>query len=158
MHWFAAVIATGFYLYHVPLTFALVWRETGTGGGFALFEGRRAVKRARENVGKGKKRKRRVAWKTLRALLPHLILEELTMQLELGASDAAETALLCGALRAAGFALRQRARRGRIAVSPSFSGSRLKGELRGVVRIEAGEAAAALIREKLGMERTESVE
>ena len=152
MPWFAAAAAAVFYLYHVPLTFALVWENAGHGGGFALFEGRLALKRARSSVGRTKKRSKKVAWETVRALLPCLVLEEMTLRLSLGTSDAAVTALLCGALRSVGCALRRKAERGAIDVRPDFSGTRLEGEFRVVLRVGAGEAVMALIREKLGID------
>lgn len=147
MHYAAAVVMAGIYLYNLPLTIALIWRRGGFGIGVGAFGGRGAVRRAMGRVGKGggfDVRKARWALRILAKMLRRMQLEHFSARLRVGTGDAAKTALLCGGISAAAHALRGAAESGRVDVRADFSGEAFEGEVRAVARLGLGRLVRSL--------------
>ena len=147
MHYAAAAVMAGIYLYNLPLMIALIWRRDGFGVGLGVFGGRGAVRRAVGRVGKGGGfdiGKARRALRVLAKMLARMRLEHFSARLRVGAGDAAQTALLCGGIAAAAHALRGAAESGKVDVRADFTGAALEGEVRAVARLELGRLVRSL--------------
>ena len=94
-----------------------------------------------------KKRRGRPPVKRLIKLARHLRVERFSLRGRLGLSDAAATALLCGAISALGASLRGRVDSLAVDVAPAFDGPR--AELRGIVRVRLGQIILAAARSNL---------
>ena len=143
------------YLAAVPLRVAFVFRaENGMrfGAGISAFEKRFALRMAARRLDAPKKAKKRrlpsldTLSNWLRAgkyLLRHV---ELDVRARLGFTDAALTALACGALGslacAAGGATDGRVR---AEISPDFSGTVFSGEISGIATLRAGHLMLAAL-------------
>lgn len=149
MHYAAAAVMLGIYMYNLPLTLAVVWRRGGLGVGYGIFDVRGALRRAEGRTSKRSKggfsiKKLRRALRMLAALIRHMELERFTARLRIGTGDAARTALLCGAVSSAAYALRGAAKSGRVDVRPDFSGEALEGEVRAAAMLKLGRLLRAL--------------
>lgn len=116
------------------------------GAGVAAFGGRAALRRARKNSVKPKKRRKSAAARPLK-LLRRLRGVRVALWGRLNLGDAAATALACGALRALAEALAAtRAGRARVDVVPVFDGDAPQIVLAGMIRLRAGQIIAAAAR------------
>lgn len=141
------------YLWAVPVCVAFCVDGEGgfrAGAAAGTFNTRAVLRRARLDMGRGKKRPGRPkAAKAALRLLAHLRFERVSLKGRLGLSDAAATALACGALSALGAALRGRTRSLEVEVAPAFDGPR--AELRGIARARLGQIIFAAIQTTGGL-------
>lgn len=157
MHYVAAAVMLGIYVFNVPVIFAFVWRRHRHGIGFGIFDGRFALKRAEKKISEPKtKPDKKLTAKRIRAaarggvrLLICGQLEHVTARLLIGAGDAACTAAVCGGTLALANALRLNARSGTVDIRPDFSGNVFEGEIRITVSVTLG----GLMRAKTGRMR-----
>ena len=142
------------YLCAVPVCVAFcVSGEGGLRAGAAAgtFNTRAALRRARRQMDRGKRRNGRpkVPVKRLLRLFRRLRFERVSVKGVLGLSDAAATALLCGAITALGAALRGRAASLEVDIAPAFDGPR--AEVRGIIRARVGQIILAAIQTTGGL-------
>ena len=145
MHWAAAAILTVFYGLHLPVMLAVRLSAGGLKIGAALFDGSRALRRAkkpRTRGGSGALPKRaalRIGLKLLRRTRMPLF----SARGRLGLSEAGRTALACGALRAVCALLARAAEKGSVEILPEFRGPCVEGEIRLVLAARPLDAVAA---------------
>lgn len=160
----AAILAFLFYFNAVPVKFAFMLRLSsgaGFGAGVSAFEGRFAVRRARQRALGEKKR---LPWKRAerdvdraailpavlaagRYLLRHLHLDALRASGRVSTPDAAKTALLCGCASALEAALAPCAQSSlvRLRLEPDFSGAGSDVTLCGMVSLRLGHIMLAAL-------------
>ena len=146
-----------FYLSAIPIQIAFFLRYDGAlrfGAGFSAFEPRRARRRARTAPPKkqsaAKKWKHpiallRAALKALFRLSRHLKLLSLTIDGTVGLSDAAATALICGAANSLDAALFAVTRRARVSLRPDFAAASAHAELSGMISLRVGHIMLAAL-------------
>ena len=144
------------YLCAVPVCVAFcVDGEGGLRAGAAAgtFSARAALRRARRQMDGRRRHRGRpgVPVKRLLKLLKRLRFERVSLKGALGLSDAAATALLCGAITSLGAALRGRAASLELDVAPAFDGPR--AELQGIIRARVGQIILAAIYAPLSLNR-----
>lgn len=155
-----AILVFLFYLSAIPVEIAVKARtfpEIGFGAGFAIFEGRFALRQAEKRANGEKKHlpwsRFYLGWEKTRALpalkylIRHTKLEKLSLTGTIGASDAARTALICGGCEAVKAAIMpfRWADRLELALSPDFSGGGSSLRLHGMVSIPAGHIMLAAL-------------
>lgn len=148
-----------FYLSAIPIQIAFSLRYDGAlrfGAGFSAFEPRRARRRAR--TASPKKQSAAKKWTpkhpiallraTLKAffsLSRHLKLLSLTMDGTVGLSDAAATALICGAANSLDAALFAVTHRARVSLRPDFAAASAHAELSGMISLSVGHIMLAAL-------------
>ena len=120
--------------------------------GIAPFSGRLALHRAKKHVLRKKKspnpnRNTAAVWKMLRRLAGKLHMEQLRMEGSICASDAAATALFCGALQAMAGSIAPLLPPGRVHFSlrPDYSGNGPNAAFYGMLSIRAGHIIPAAL-------------
>lgn len=148
-----------FYLSAVPVQIAFLLRYDSSlhfDAGLSAFEPRRALRRAQKRTPKkphsSRKRKPkhpiallRAALKALGFLSRRLKLVSLNVEGTVALTDAAATALLCGAANSLDAALFAVARRARISLRPDFSAPSARAELSGMISLRAGHIMLAAL-------------
>ena len=150
MPYLAAALMIIIYMYNLPLTVALVWRDEGGAAGISVLDIRFALNSARKKIGKktgagNKNKKKKPDTETAIRLFRRMRLEYFSARLAVGTGDAAQTALLCGALRALGGALAGAAEYGEADIRPDFSGKAFRGEVGAVFSLKLGKALVSFI-------------
>ena len=146
MHYAAAAIMLAIYMYNLPLTIAVIWREAGFSVGVGLLDGRFAISSAEKRLtdkskarGSSKKPDVETAVKTAKELR----LDYFSVRLLVGAGDAAKTAVLCGLMRTLGNVLLAVSGNGTVDIRPDFTGETLKGECSATFSVKLGRLALA---------------
>ncbi len=148
-----------FYLSAIPLRIAFSLRCGGAlhfGAGLSAFEPGRARRRARNAPSKKRdaakkwKPKRpiallRAALKALFRLSRHLKLLSLSVDGTVALSDAAATALICGAANSLDAALFAVAKRARVSLRPDFAAASAHAELSGMISLRVGHIMLAAL-------------
>ena len=134
MPYLAAAVMILIYMYNLPLTVALVWREEGGAVGVGVLDARFALNSARKKIGKqtkgdNKRKRKKPDTETVLRLFRRMRLEYFSARLAVGTGDAAQTALLCGALRALGCVLAGAVDYGEADIRPDFSEKTFRGEV-----------------------------
>ena len=157
----AAAIVFLIYFFCIPVVLAVRIRTTptpGFGAGIALFEGRFALRQAEKRINAKKKRSSRIkifsgmekssALRTLKYLLRHTKIENLSLRGSIGMDDAAATALICGGAEAVKAAMLpfDWAKRISLDLSPDFSGGRSEIEFTGMFSMRAGHIICTALR------------
>ncbi len=142
-----ALVQAFIYLAAVPVCAAFcVSSHSGlrAGAGAGAFGGRGALRRARRSMAKRRGKRRRLTPDPVRILrlLRRLRLTGFTLRGTVALSDAAATALACGAIEALAAALRGRTEALQVRVTPDFSG-RPGLEIQGMIRVRAGQIILA---------------
>ena len=140
------------YLCAVPVCVAFCVESEGglrAGAAAGAFSARSAVRRARLRMLRPVRRRDRAKpqVQAILRLLWHLRHARIRVTGRLGLSDAAATALLCGALKALGAAWQPRAGTLAVDVAPAFDGP--CAELRGIIRVRFGQIILAAARSNL---------
>lgn len=156
MHYLAAAVMAGIYIYNMPVAIAFIWKKHRFAAGVGAFSAGAAVKRAMKQLESGAPRKKVKFKRVKRAvyivfrLIRSVELEHVSARLLVGAGDAADTAKLCGGLIALAKLLRARARAGTVDIRPEFSGRVFEGEAAAVIMLKAGDMARAAMKYALG--------
>lgn len=131
-----------FYLCAVPVNLAVRVDGLRSGAGLSAFEGRVAVRRARQAL-IGKNGKEGPEPRRVLRVLRRVRLERATVAGRAALGDAAATALFCGGLRALLGALP--VKRLRVDLRPDFSADRFALELSGMFRARSGQIILATL-------------
>lgn len=149
MHYIAAAVMAGIYIFNVPVVIAFIWKKHRYGAGFGVFAETSALRRAQRQLTSDRTRKK-VKMKRVRLaagitvkLIRSVKFRLFSARLLIGTGDAARTAQLCGAATALGSTLRALAERGEVDIRPDFSGRTLEGEVQGVAVVRAGDILSA---------------
>ena len=145
MHWVAAALMTVLYGLNLPVMLGIRLGKGGLRIGIALFDGSRALRRAKKRRMPGGGRglpggtALGIGWRLLRRIRMPLF----SARGRLGLSDARRTALVCGGVRAVCARLARGAERGCVEILPEFRGPCLEGELHLVLAVRPWDAVAA---------------
>jgi hypothetical protein len=133
-----------FYLYNLPLVFAV--RLDGGGLRFGVGAFRARPKKRTPRRRKIKFPKKRVPVELVLRVLKSVELERLDVNLTLGTGDAALTAQACGLIVAVVSMLRAlTGAAGQLRVTPDFTGRAFAGEARGIARLRLGHIMKAAL-------------
>lgn len=162
--WIAAAAAISFYIFAIPVNFALTLRisaRSGFGAGASVFEGRYAMKNALLRARGEKKRlpwmkaemdikKNAVlpaAYAALKHLMKHAHLQTIRAEGRVSSPDAAHTALICGCAGAAEGMLQPVLPPGTLIIrlQPDFSSGRSDVTLCGMVWLRMGHIILAAL-------------
>lgn len=152
MHYIAAAVMAGIYIFNVPVVFAFIWKKHVFAAAFGVFDERAALRRAERRLGARRKRRKKKPGNFSRSVVTAVRLIKtarfrlFTARLLIGTGDAAGTAQLCGAATALGNGLRLLAESGRVDIRPDFSGRTLEGEVKAVAVFRAGDILGAAVR------------
>lgn len=156
MHYLAAAVMAGIYIYNMPVAIAFIWKKHRFAAGVGAFSAGAALRRARKQLGKAAPRKKVKLKRVKRAvyivfrLIRSIEVDYFTARLLVGAGDAADTAKICGGLIALANLLRTQARAGAVDIRPEFSGRAFEGEAAAVIMLKAGDMARAAAKYALG--------
>ena len=152
MHYLAAAVMAGIYIYNMPVAIAFIWKKHRFAAGVGAFFGHNAMRRAVKQL-EAEKIRKKIKYKRVKraaAIIARLIgdveFEYFSARLLVGAGDAAGTAKLCGGLIALGNMLRAAARSGKVDIRPDFAARTFEGEAAAVIMLKAGDMARAAVR------------
>ena len=155
MHYLAAAVMAGIYIFNVPVVFAFIWKKHLFAAAFGVFDEGAALRRAERRLGTKRKRKK-VKKQNIGGAAAEIVrlirsgkFRLFSARLLIGAGDAAKTAQICGAATALGNGLRLLAERGQVDIRPDFSGRTLEGEVKAVAVFRAGDILGAAVRHVL---------